>query len=198
MRQKLAAFKEFMARFARADEGTASVEFVIVFPVFFGFFLMTYESGVLATRHVMLERGVDVAVREVRIGTISNPSRDVLRQRICDAALILQNCMELLEIELIQKDPMSWTPVSTTVRCIDRGEVTQDAVTVDESANNRLMFLRACIRVDPFLPSSWLGRAIVENNNDAAAAGSIALVAMGAFVVEPFRLDPAAAAAGGT
>ncbi len=190
--------KNLIARFLRDDKGTASVEFVLVFPVFFGFFLMTYESGVLSARHVMLERGVDVTVREVRIGIITNPTRDLLRQRICDVSLILQDCMNQLEIELIEKDPLAWTPVSTDVRCIDRGEVTQQVVTVDQSANNRLMFLRACIRVDPFLPSSWLGAAIIENNNDSAAAGSIALVAMSAFVVEPFRSDLAAAAAGGT
>ncbi|MDP5084358.1 MAG: pilus assembly protein [Yoonia sp.] len=176
-----------VSRFLRDDKGTASVEFVLVFPVFFGFFLMTYESGVLSARHVMLERGVDVTVREVRIGNIPNPTRDILRQRICDVSLMLQNCMELLEIELIQKDPLNWTPVSTDVRCIDRGQVVQPVVTVDQSANNRLMFLRACIRVEPFLPSSWLGAAIVANNASTEASGSIALVAMGAFVVEPFR-----------
>lgn len=183
------AMKDLLARFLRDDKGTASVEFVLVFPVFFGFFLMTYESGVLSARSVMLERGVDVTVREMRIGTIMNPTRDILRERICEVSLILQDCLNLLEIELIQKDPLNWTPVSTDVRCIDRGEVTQQVVTVDQSANNRLMFLRACIRVDPFLPSSWLGTAIIANNNDTAAAGSVALVAMGAFVVEPFRSE---------
>ncbi|WP_400086810.1 TadE/TadG family type IV pilus assembly protein [Yoonia sp. R78084] len=62
--------KDLIQRFLKDDGGTASIEIVLVFPVFFGFFLMTYESGVYSSRQVMLEHGVDVTVRNVRIGRI--------------------------------------------------------------------------------------------------------------------------------
>lgn len=183
----MVVMKDFFARFLKDDDGTASLEFVLVFPVFFGFFLMTYESGVLSARQVMLEHGVDTTIRKVRVGLLPLPDRDTLRENICDAAAILPDCMEQLEIELIQRDARNWAALDNEIRCIDRGEVDQEDVTVNPTANNLLMFLRACIRVDPFLPSSNLGKAIVANNSDSASGGSYALVTTAAFVVEPFR-----------
>jgi len=183
--------KNLLESFVKDEKGTAALEFVLVFPVFFGFFLMTYEAGIISSRHVMLERGVDVAVREVRIGIIPDPTRDNLRSRICTVAGILPDCERQLEIELVQRDPRAWVALDPEIQCVDRGDL--DAVPVDMidgTANNELMFMRACIRIDPFLPSSALGKAIVAANDNARADGSYALVATGAFVVEPFRADP--------
>ncbi len=187
--------KNLIQQFVGDERGTASLEFVLVFPVFFTFVLMTYESGILSARHVMLEHGVDRTVRAVRTGNILVPQppgaplsdRDLLRQEICDTSRILPDCMNQLEIELLWRDPLNWVAVPDDFRCIDRGEVVQDAVEVGGTANNRLMFLRACIRINPFLPTSGLGKAIVDKNSSDAAGGSYALTAVGAFVVEPFR-----------
>ncbi|KQB97268.1 hypothetical protein AL073_09535 [Loktanella sp. 1ANDIMAR09] len=186
------AMKTLLQQFLKDERGTASIEIVLVFPVFFGFFLMTYESGVYSARQVMLEHGVDVTVREIRIGVITNPDRDNLRARICSAARILPDCIRQLEIELEQRDPRTaWVDLDAEVRCVDRGDL--DAAyggTIDPTGNNELMFLRACIRIDPFLPSSALGKAFIEANaGDSAAGESYALIATGAFVVEPFRND---------
>lgn len=179
-------------RFFQDEEGTASLEFVLVFPVFFGFFLMTYEAGVYSTRQVMLEHGVDVAVREVRIGVINNPSRDNLRARICDAARILPDCLRQLEIELIQKDLSTpWVALNQSITCVDRSDLAAvPPDTIDSVGNNELAFLRACVRIDPFIPTSNLGKAFVDATaDDDAAAGSYALYATSAFVVEPFGSD---------
>ena len=139
--QCLASIKACLARFGRDEAGTVSVEFVLVFPMFFGFFLMTYESGMISARHVMLERGVDLAVRDVRIGRLPNPTRDELRTRICDVALIIPDCENQLEIELIRRDPITWTPVNTTARCLDRGEVNPTEIDLATTANNQLMVM---------------------------------------------------------
>lgn len=178
---------KLLQRFMKDEHGTASLEFVLVFPVFFSFVLMTYESGIIAARQVMLEHGVDQTVRAVRTGAIPVPTRDLLRQEICDQSRILPECMEQLELELLTRDPLNWVAVPSSFRCIDRGEVEQPAVEVGESANNRLMILRACVRIDAFFPTTGLGQAIVENNDNTAAAGSFAMTATGAFVVEPYR-----------
>lgn len=179
----------FLKRFLKDETGVTSLEFVIIFPVFFGMFLMTYESGMVSARHVMLERGVDMAIRDVRIGTMANPTRTSLRDRICDVALIIPDCQSQLEIELIQRDPMNWVPVSARVQCVNRGTVDRDPGLIDVTGNNMLMVLRACVRIDPFLPTTGLGKAIVQSNSTGAADGSYALVAIGAFVVEPFRAN---------
>lgn len=188
----VSSINAFWRQFAKDEAGTTSLEFVIVFPVFFGMFLMTYESGMISTRHVMLERGVETAVREVRIGIMPNPSRESLRERICKVASGIPDCMRQLEIELLQRDPMSWTAMPGDVRCVDRGNLDRDPGTIDPTGNNQLMFLVACVRIDPFITSpiyGLIGRAVVDSNSSESAGGSYALVSRGAFVVEPFRAD---------
>lgn len=191
-------FGAICRRFAADDRGTASLEFVLIFPVFFSFFLMTFESGIVSLRHVMLERGVDIAVRDVRIGVQTSPTRETFRERICQAAMIIDDCENQMEIELLSRDPRAWTDVPNEVQCVDRGDMTADNSQIDALANNQLMFIRACVRIDPFFPISNIGRTrvaslgqtIVDNNSgDSAAGGSHALVAMSAFVVEPYMLD---------
>lgn len=183
------SLRSLYRRFSRDESGTTSLEFVLVFPVFFGMFLMTYESGMISARHVMLERGVDITIREVRIGALA-PDRDRLRDRICEIALIIPDCASQLAIEMIQRNPMAWVAVNPRVQCVNRGDVDADPPDVDDIGNNELMILRACLRIDPFLPTSGIGKAIVQNNSGSAADGSHALVSMGAFVVEPFMADP--------
>lgn len=186
---RFAQMQDLLGRFARCEKGVTSLEFVIAFPIFFGFFLMTVESGLVSAQHVMLERGVDVAVRDVRIGQMPIPSRPTLRARICEAARIIPDCENQLEIELLLRDPRAWTAVDERVSCIDRGAVTQPVVTFTNGGNNNLMVLRACVRIDPLLPTTGLGKAIVDNNSSSAAGGSYALVAHSAFVIEPFNVE---------
>lgn len=176
-------------RFSQDERGTASLEFVLVFPIFFGFFLMTYESGIISARHVMLERGVDLAVRDVRIGVIPDPTRAQLRTRICEEAMIIPDCERQLEIELLRRNPTAWEDVSPQVLCVDRGDIDKDNGELGDTANNQLMVLRACVRIDPVLPTSGIGKAIVDNNSGTAAGGSYALVSTAAFVVEPYRAE---------
>lgn len=176
-----------LKRFGDCEAGTASLEFVIVFPIFFGFFLMTFESGMVNAQHVMLERGVDIAIRDVRIGRIATPTPDRLRARICETALIIPDCEAQLQVEMVMRDPRAWVDVPTRVRCIDRSLSVQPVVTFTNGDNNDMMVLKACVRIDPLLPTTGLGKVIVDNNSTDAAAGSLALVAYSAFVIEPFK-----------
>lgn len=188
--------KNLFQRFMKDEGGTSSIEIVLVFPVFFGFFLMTYESGVYSSRQVMLEHGVDVTVREVRLGIIDDADplelRRKMRESICDHASILPDCLNQLEIELIQRDPRAtWVSLNATFECVDRSDLGGSySGTIDSTGNNELMFLRACIRIDPFIPTSSLGKAFIAASAGNDAAGeSYALVATSAFVVEPFRAE---------
>lgn len=189
--------KRFWTEFAKDDRGTASLEFVFVFPLFFLFFLMAYESGMMNVNQVMLDRGVDIAVRDVRIGVVPNPSRQWFRQRICQVAAVINNCEENLEVEMLRRDPRNWSAVSAQVRCVDRSDPLFDNSNIENLDNNQLMVIRACLRTDPFLPMTRvglfevpsIGQNIVENNSGAAAGGSLALVSTTAFVVEPYMAD---------
>ena len=177
-----------LGRFRAEEDGVTTISFVLVFPIFMFFFFMTFESGMANLRQVMLERGVDLAVREVRIGTLSEPTVDDLRERICDIAGVIPRCESQLRIEMLRRDVRNWVPVRSSVQCVNRDQDDQDAETFDEYGNNELMYLRVCARIDPVLPTTGIGRRI-SNSDDAAAGGAFALVSAAAFVIEPFRAD---------
>ncbi|WP_322891368.1 MULTISPECIES: TadE/TadG family type IV pilus assembly protein [unclassified Yoonia] len=179
-----------LRRFQRDESGVVTVEFVIIFPIFVLLFLMTFESGMVSLRHFALERGVDLAVRDVRIGRMAVPSRDLLRAQICEYAGLLPDCENQLQVEMVRRSVRNWVNVPATVQCIDRGAAVQPVVQFTNGGNNELIFLRACIRLDPVMPTTGLGRTIVERNAGGAAGGSYALVSTSGFVVEPFQASP--------
>ncbi len=109
-------FLEFIRDFRKADDGVVTVEFVIIFPVFFTFFLMTVENGIISFQHFRLERAVDLTVRDIRIGTIQNPTRAEMLEEICDRAGSIPSCETELEIELIANDLRNWTPVNGDIQ----------------------------------------------------------------------------------
>ena len=177
----------FLRDFRKEDDGVVTLEFVIIFPVFFGFFLMTVENGIIQLQHTMLERGVDVTVREIRIGRMTEIDRGDLKEAICTAAGIIADCEAQMDIEMIENDLRAWVPINGPVTCVDRGDTPiPDDLAVPTGGNNALMFLRVCVRIDPFMPTTGLGKTIVEANSGSAAAGSHALVSTAAFVIEPF------------
>ena len=91
--------------FRRSEEGSATVEFVLVFPMFMVLFTSAFEAGLMMTRHVMLERGLDMAVREVRLNTGAAPSPDQFKEMICEGAGIIPDCMNNLKLEMRPIDP---------------------------------------------------------------------------------------------
>ncbi len=56
---------KYMKRLWRNEDGTSSVEFALMFPILMFIFLMAGEMGVIQLRQAMLERSMDIAVREV-------------------------------------------------------------------------------------------------------------------------------------
>jgi len=169
-------------RFARREDGSSTLDFVFVFPAAFMLFIMAYEVGMLSTRHVMLERGLDQTVREVRIGRILNPTHDILKDKICGYAGIIPNCSDNLRLEMMNNDLRAWSAVSETVQCVDREEDAPPVITFNPALNNELMILRACALFDPMVPLGVIGTSIPKESG--AAYG---LVATSSYVMEPFQ-----------
>lgn len=176
----------FLRDFRKADEGVVTIEFVIIFPIFFFFFLMTIENGIISLQHFRLERAVDLTVRDIRIGNMQDPLRSELLEAICDRAASIPNCETELEIELLVNDLRDWDPVNGTIQCINRGEPPITDSPIPTGGDNQLMYMRVCVRIDPLMPTTGLGKAIVDNNSGDAADGSYALISTAAFVIEPF------------
>jgi len=174
--------RQSLARFRRSEEGSVTFEFVYFFPAVFGMFIMAYEVGMLGTRHVMLEHGLDETVREVRIGRLLDTSHDSLKDSICKHARIIPDCADNLRLEMINNDPRNWVQPGQTVQCVDREEDSQPLITFNPALNNELMILRACALFDPMVPLGLIGTTIPKESGSAYG-----LVATSSYVMEPFQ-----------
>lgn len=170
--------------FRRNEDGAGTLEFIIVLPGFMLLFTSAYEGGMLSTRHVMLERGMDLTVRDVRIGRIENPNNDVLSARICEYAAIIPDCLNNIRLDMERMDPRAFDETKVdTIDCVDRDEENQPVVVFSNTGgNNDLMVLVACVLFDPMIPTTGLGKHIPKKSQ-----GAYALVATSSYVMEPFQ-----------
>lgn len=171
-----------MRRTAQAEGGNATVEFVLVFPVIMAIFLASFELGLLQLRHTMLERGLDVAVRTVRLSTNAMPDYATLRDDICEQAMLVVDCSNSLKLEMIRLDPWSSFADVEAPDCIDRPVDFTPARTWTEGGANDLILLRACVLFDPLFPTTGIGYQL---SSDFDNEGTYALTAKTIFVAEP-------------
>ncbi|MDM8165107.1 TadE/TadG family type IV pilus assembly protein [Roseovarius sp.] len=169
-----------LRRFLRDEGGNASVEFVLVFPAYLALMLMSIELGFVTLRHTLLERGLDIAVREIRLGTGTAPQHDEIKDIICDNALMIRDCATTLRLEMRSADIRVFNSLDTTADCTDSAEPTKPVKQFVNGQQNQLMLLRACLRFDPLFPDDALGSALTKDAN-----GQSSIVSMTAFVQEP-------------
>ncbi|MFN3210136.1 MAG: TadE/TadG family type IV pilus assembly protein [Roseovarius sp.] len=173
-------FTSAFRRLIRDESGSASVEFVLIFPLYLSFILMSIELGFVTMRHTLLERGLDIAVREVRLGTGTAPQHDEIKALVCDNAVMVLNCKEKLKLEMRPADIFALNTLDTTPDCTDKAEPTKPVRTFEPGTANQLMLMRACYKYEPFFPEEFLGSALQKDGS-----GEAKIVSMTAFVQEP-------------
>jgi Flp pilus assembly pilin Flp len=171
--------RPFLRRFRRDDSGAATVEFVIIAPLVFVVVFSVFESGWLMTQYMMLDRGLDLAVRDVRLGIDPEADHDSIRDAVCENAHILKDCRNSLVLEMIPIASAADVP-STTAPCVDRSSDDKTVTTFSTGTRSAIMYVRACAIIDPIFPGMGLG---LQLNKDAT--GGYALLASAAFVNEP-------------
>lgn len=188
LRMKLALARAMgpFAKVRRSEDGSATVEFAILFPAFMMVFLASFESGLLMTRQVMLDRGLDLSVRAVRLGT-TTPGPvgvDELKTMICNGAGIIPDCLQNVKVEMRPLDPFAGITNATSIPrqadCVDRDDPVIPERNFQNGTSNEMMILRVCALFDPFFPTATLGQRIATENGNAYA-----LIATSAFVMEP-------------
>lgn len=166
-------------RFRKDEEGVSTANFVVLFSlmisVFFGFF----EAGWLMTRWVMLDRGVDAAVREVRLGYSSGMTHDQLRGVVCEHSDILRNCTRDLILEVVPMNIASSYP-QNQANCTDRTGAINPVISFDPGAADEVMFIRACMVIDPIFPGLEIGLMLPKDSS-----GGFQMVSYTAFLNEP-------------
>jgi Flp pilus assembly pilin Flp len=174
------ALSRRLGRFRRAEDGNASVEFVLIFPIFMMFLIFALELSFITLRHAMLERGLDLTVRQIRLGYATPPNHATIKDMVCDFSRLGGNCSENLRLEMQPIDPRAYVGLNTVVDCTDRAEPTKPVNNFSPGQRNDLMILRACLKYDPLMPQAVLGRALAKDSS-----GQAAVVSVSAFVNEP-------------
>jgi len=174
------ALQSFLRRFRAADAGTATVEFVILFPVFMILMVSGVEAGMLMTRQMMLERGLDITMRSIRLGAWAAPTHDIVKEEICRRAMIIPNCMDVVQLELREVDTLAWNVPLEGNHCVDRTAEIEPVIAFTSGARNQLMMVRACAVFDPMFPATGLGLHLPKD-----ASGGYRLIATSGFVNEP-------------
>lgn len=168
-----------LLEFRDANSGAATVEFVMIFPMVLWLVFSTFELGWLTTRQMMLARGLNLTIRDLRLDKIEDPTHAKLKQLVCERSLVLRNCLSSVYIELVPLTLASGIPTMPST-CIDR---TGDIEAVDNfSAGTQedIMFVRACVIVDLMLPGMGIGAQLTKD-----ASGGYSMIASSAFKREP-------------
>lgn len=169
-------------RFLRDESGaTMLIPFALWTPMFLGIIVAGLEMGALSIRHTQLEKGLDAAVREVRLGTGENLTHDDLKVMICDNAPVLSDCDTMLRLEMIPLSLREWSTPEQFADCEDTSMPVRPLRQFTPGNPNELMFLRACYKYQPIVPTGALAGALPKD-----ADGYTALVSFAAFVQEPF------------
>lgn len=168
-------------RFAQCEEATATMEFVITFPVVMMLFIAAFETSMIMTRQVMLERTLDQAVRILRLANGLTVTPGEIRTAICDNTSMLPDCRNLLTIDLRRIDRATYDVPGNQDLCIERADA---SATPDNQFNvgqdNELMMVRACMIVDRILPFSGYGLNLTRDGS-----GGLHMMAASVFVNEP-------------
>ncbi|WP_299784282.1 pilus assembly protein [uncultured Marivita sp.] len=168
--------------FLRDESGaTYLLPFVVWLPLFLTVIIAGLEVGALSIRHTQLERGLDLTVREVRLGTGENLSHDTLKTMICDNAILLADCDKMLRLEMIPLDLRNWTEPTRDADCVDKPDEVRPLRQFDPGQPNELMMLRACFKYKPITPAGALAQSMPKDDQ-----GYTAIVSFAAFVQEPY------------
>jgi hypothetical protein len=164
-------------RFIRCTDGNATIEFVVLFgPLLYMIFTIA-ELGIFMTRTVMFDRGLDIAMRDVRLGIPTNP--EAVKTAICENAFLLIDCENAIYLEVTPLDDFTAFG-STSVTCRDQTVAIQPADKFTPPGNEKKTFVQACLSVSPLFPGVGLG-AMLPKLPD----GNYGIIARTAFMNEP-------------
>lgn len=164
----------------RSEDGSVTIEFVLVVPTLVLICMASMEAGLYMTKHVMMERGLDLVMREVRLGTMGVIDHNKLRTHICERARFLNDCENSLKVELEPVSTTNFVMPPRRANCVDKGSPTEALTTVTPGASHEIMVVRICVVQDPMFPSTGIGLRLQPENG-----GGYQLVASSVFVNEP-------------
>lgn len=171
--------RSFLGRFRREEDGNTTIEFVILVPIVFNILLASVELGLISVRQMFLDRGVDMAVRNVRFNTGQNLSHTDLTKSVCDYAGFLEQCDSRLSLSLNPVDLRTYTgPTGGPSRCTHSSQPLSPLRNFIHGGEHQVMLIVACYESRVLFPFSKL--AINQDDN-----GILMQYGFSGFVQEP-------------
>lgn len=183
MTRILPGIRRRLRRLFRREDGTATVEFVIFLPITLTVFMASLEAGWFTMRSVMLERGLDLVMRDFRLGRLEPVEHDEIRDLICDVSPFLPNCKAELKVWIEPINTATWTIPDLPSYCGDgNGSLEkQDTGNIRSGGSNEIVVVQACTLAQPFFPTTGIGLQLRADS----ASGDYQLTAMTVAVNEP-------------
>ena len=182
MHKFFSKIKARRSNFARDQKGTSSIEFILIFPLFFMMFALSIESGFLTTQKIFLERAVDMTIRKLSLDTEwDTMTADLIAEKICEEG-VLSDCTNRLTIEAYVVDPSTGSFTLGPVKCIDISEDPEVQPANSYSGDggyDEYLFIRVCLLVEPLFTATPLTPTLQLNSS-----GGYYLSAMGMLTIE--------------
>lgn len=175
----LPKIKARLRSFRDDERATSTIEFVILAPFIMMIVFSILESGWLMTQKTMLDRGLNMSIRDLRVGLVANPTHDTIVTSVCNYAGILRDCEAALHLEMVGlANPIS----SGNATCVDRVTNVEPVINWVQGSRQvpEIMVLRACFVVDPLIPGSAIGALLPKD-----PSGAYNMVTYAAFANEP-------------
>lgn len=176
----LPMLQRFLKRHADDQDGNATVEFVLIFPMIMYLIMGAYEIGYYTVSASMLDRGLELAVRDVRLGNMTSVTLANMKSATCEYARYVRNCEDNIHIALEPVDAWNFEEPDYIAACIDRSTDVSPSTTFSDGGENELMLVRACVNVDPIFPTTWIGASM-----ERTEGSGYAIISTAGFVNEP-------------
>lgn len=171
-----------LARFRRDERGQMMIEFALVIPLVFTIFLTSVELGIYQMRQMFLDRGMDLAVRQIRLNTSAQFTHIQVKDMICTYAGFIDDCDTQLQLEMRPVDLRAFAALDSDADCTDASQPIQPVRTFIQGGQHEMMLLRACYKFRPVFPTSGLGHDLAREGD---GAGMAKMLSISAFVQEP-------------
>jgi Flp pilus assembly protein TadG len=159
-------------RLKRSDKGAATIEFAILAVPFFMLFIGILEVSLCFFFENTLVRGMELAVRDVRIGT--NFDINAFKTKVCAEAAVIPDCTGTVYVRLMETTSVS--PVDSQKVCRDGQSGITGVITQPET----IVTAVGCLKWKLFTP---LMSQFLQTSNDGTRAIAVAF----AFRTEPFN-----------
>ena len=130
-------------------------------------FIAAFETSMLLTRQVMLERALDQSVRHLRLTTGLSVTHDAIRENLCENTVVLNNCDRVPGARPAPDRQDSYVLPDYHTMCLSEDGEVHPANRFNPGGQNELMLIRACARVNRILPISGLGLQLTRDDAGA-------------------------------